>query len=219
MTGGRPLASLMRTATISSLALLENLEALRALHGSDAVLDLRGDAYGLGAREVAHFAKQAGLERGYRGIGHEGYAGPGQVEPDSLISGWWSGPGGDVVEFSAEVISIKRVPSGSSVSYGYHYTTRAETTLVLVAAGYADGVPRTASSAARVDIRGTSLPIAGRIAMDQFVLDAGDAPVEIGDRAVIWGQQGSLEQWSKWSGRPSGALLSHLGSRVVKTWL
>lgn len=219
MTGGRPLASLMRTATISSLALMENLEALRALHGPGAVLDLRGNAYGLGAREVAHFAKKAGVSKVYLGAGNQTDPKPATADDGSILGGWWSGPGGDIVEFSADVVSVKRVPSGSAVSYGYHYTTEAETTLVLVAAGYADGVPRTASQDARVEIGGTLLPIAGRIAMDQFVLDAGDTPVEIGDRAVIWGQPGSLGRWSEWSGRPAGALLSHLGSRVVKTWL
>lgn len=219
MTGGKPLASLMRTATVSSLALLDNLDALRSQYGDDAPLDLRGNAYGLGALEVAHFAKKVGFRRAHWGGRDPGETGLLPASDESVLGGWWSGPAGDIVEFSAEVVSVKRVPAGSPVSYGYHYTTSAETTLVLVAAGYADGVPRTASSDTRVDLGGTLLPIAGRIAMDQFVLDAGDLPVTVGDRAVLWGRLAPLESWSAWSGRPAGALLSRLGSRVVKTWL
>lgn len=198
---------------------MENLEALRAEHGAEIPLDLRGDAYGLGAREVAHFAHKLGFRRALWGSRHtENKALERAAEPPAL-GGWWSGPAGDILEFSADVISVKRVPAGSAVSYGYHYTTSAETTLVLVAAGYADGVPRTASPDARVEIGAASLPVAGRIAMDQFVVDAGDAPVAIGDRAVIWGGKSSVADWSLWSGRPAPALLAHIGSRVVKTWL
>jgi alanine racemase len=55
-----------------------------------------------------------------------------------------------VMQLSAEIVSVKRVPSDSGVSYGYTYRTPAETTLALVPLGYADGIPRSASSAAPV---------------------------------------------------------------------
>ena len=85
-----------------------------------------------------------------------------------------------------------------------------------MSAGFADGVPRTPGGHIALD--GVAFPIAGRIAMDQCVLDVGDATVQVGDRAVIWGASPSLEQWSSWSRRPEEALLAHLGSRVVKSW-
>ena len=44
-----------------------------------------------------------------------------------------------------EVAAVRRVPAGQGVSYGYQYRTDADTTLVLVPLGYADGVPRQAS--------------------------------------------------------------------------
>ncbi len=46
----------------------------------------------------------------------------------------------------ARVMLTKRVPAGTGVSYGHTYTTPAETTLAVVPLGYADGVPRHASS-------------------------------------------------------------------------
>ncbi|MCU1406256.1 MAG: alanine racemase, partial [Glaciihabitans sp.] len=73
-----------------------------------------------------------------------------------------------VMELSAGIISVKRVPAGNGVSYGYTYRTTEESTLALVPLGYADGVPRHASSRGPVEINGRRYRVAGRIAMDQF---------------------------------------------------
>ncbi len=119
-------------------------------------------------------------------------------------------------QFSASVISVKRVPPGTPVSYGYHYKTETETTLALVSAGFADGVPRSASGKAFVRVGEILCPVAGRIAMDQFIVDCGDNPVSVGDEVEIWGTSPTIEQWAKWSGRPAEALLAHVGDRVVR---
>lgn len=122
----------------------------------------------------------------------------------------------DSDHFFATVISVKRVPANSPVSYGYHYRTQTETTLALVSAGFADGVPRSASGKAFVRVGEVLCPIAGRIAMDQFIVDCGDNPVSVGDEVEIWGSSPTIEQWSEWSGRPVEALRSHVGDRVVR---
>ena len=82
---------------------------------------------------------------------------------------------------------MRRVPAGQGVSYGYDHRTDRETTLALVPLGYADGVPRQASGAGPVTIGGARFTVAGRIAMDQFVVDVGDHPVAVGDEAVLFG--------------------------------
>jgi alanine racemase len=219
MTKGSKHASMMRSASLSTDALLGNFSSLVASHGADAVVDLRGDAFGCGVDRVAEIARAAGLRRAFYGFGPHSKALSASTSDDSHAHTWWSGPGGEVIEFSADVISLKRVPAGSSVSYGYHYTTTNETTLALVCAGYADGVPRTASGSGQIFLSGNLYPIAGRIAMDQLVVDVGNHSHEVGDRATIWGSAPTLAQWSKWSGRPQQALMSHIGSRVVKQWI
>lgn len=118
--------------------------------------------------------------------------------------------------FTADVISVKRVPENTPVSYGYHYRTANDTTLALVSAGFADGVPRSASGSAFVRLGEVLCPIAGRIAMDQFVVDCGDNPVSVGDEVEIWGSSPTIEQWATWSGRPVEALRAHIGDRVVR---
>ena len=83
----------------------------------------------------------------------------------------------------ARVMLTKRVPAGQGVSYGHTYLTERETTLALVPLGYADGVPRHASNGGPVRLgRRANRTIAGRVCMDQFVLDCGDDPVARGRR-------------------------------------
>jgi alanine racemase len=87
----------------------------------------------------------------------------------------------------ARVMLAKRVPAGQGVSYGHTYTTSTETTLALVPLGYADGIPRAASNRAPVRVAGRNRSIAGRVCMDQIVVDCGDDPVAPGDVAVLFG--------------------------------
>jgi len=87
----------------------------------------------------------------------------------------------------ATVVLTKRVPAGVGVSYGHTYSPTTETTLALVPVGYADGVPRAAGNRAPVLAAGAQRTIAGRVCMDQFVLDVGDAPVAPGDDVVLGG--------------------------------
>lgn len=93
----------------------------------------------------------------------------------------------------ARVMLAKRVPAGQGVSYGHTYTTDRETTLAVVPLGYADGVPRAASNRALVRLAGAVRQIAGRVCMDQIVLDCGDDPVREGDIATLFGPGDSGE--------------------------
>ena len=127
-----------------------------------------------------------------------------------------------VMELNAEIVSVKRVPAGSGVSYGYAYRTRAETTLALVPLGYADGIPRSASSSAPVSINGTTYRISGRVAMDQFVVDVGDDAVKVGDRAVLFGDPAngvpSADEWAEAAGTINYEIVTRIGPRVTRVF-
>lgn len=199
------------------------MRRLRAQHGEDLVLDLQANAYGFGLPEVSALARDTGFRRAHHTGGEANLSALAAAAPHSPgnptpFAAWWEGAGDPVSTFSARVVSLKRVPAGSAVSYGYQYETSAETTLALVCAGFADGVPRTASHRASMAIRGHTFPIAGRIAMDQCVLDCGDSLVELGDEATIWGDSPELSQWSTWSKRSQGELVCHIGARVTRQW-
>lgn len=118
------------------------------------------------------------------------------------------------------VSGVRRVAAGTGVSYDYAYRAAGETTLALVPFGYADGIPRSASGTAEVLINGRRHRIAGRVAMDQFVVDVGDAPVAIGDPVVLWGDPTtgvpSVDEWARWCGTINYELVTRLGPRVQR---
>ncbi|MFJ6653895.1 alanine racemase [Microbacterium sp. NPDC091313] len=120
----------------------------------------------------------------------------------------------------AAVAAVRRVPAGTGVSYGYDYRAERETTLALVPLGYADGVPRQASGAGRVRIDGREGRVAGRIAMDQFVVDMGDAPVSVGDEAVLFGDPSlgvpSATDWADAAGTINYEIVTRIGPRVPR---
>lgn len=126
-----------------------------------------------------------------------------------------------VMELTATVAAVRRVPAGTGVSYGFLERTDRDTTLALVPLGYADGVPRAASGRARVAIRGEVFRQVGRIAMDQFLVDVGDSPVEVGDRVVLWGDPAhgvpSAEDWAAASGTIGYEIVTRVGPRVPRT--
>jgi len=127
------------------------------------------------------------------------------------------------MELAGTVVAVKRVPAGHGVSYGYDHVTAAETTLVLVPLGYADGIPRSASGSAEVSIGGVRHRISGRIAMDQFVVDVGDQPVAVGDRVVVFGDSGSgaptAAEWATWAGTINYEIVTRIGPRVPRRYL
>ncbi|MCH0563341.1 MULTISPECIES: alanine racemase [unclassified Streptomyces] len=121
---------------------------------------------------------------------------------------------------SASLALVKHVPGGHGVSYGHHYVTPGPTTLGLVPLGYGDGVPRHASGAGPVLVEGKWRTVAGRIAMDQFVVDlGGDAP-EPGARAVLFGpgDQGepTAEDWAQAAGTIAYEIVTRIGARVPR---
>jgi len=125
-----------------------------------------------------------------------------------------------VMTLASTVVAVRRVDGGAGVSYSHAYHAPRATTLALVPLGYADGLPRAASGRAEVAIRGVRYPVAGRIAMDQIVVDIGRDPVEVGDVAVAWGNPAdgspSVEEWAAWAGTISRELCTHVGSRVQR---
>ncbi|NJC64805.1 alanine racemase [Planosporangium flavigriseum] len=121
------------------------------------------------------------------------------------------------------VMLTKRVPAGQGVSYGHTYVTPAETTLAVVPFGYADGVPRAASSRGPVAIGGQVHRIAGRVCMDQIVLDCGDAPVAAGDLALLFGPgddgEPTVDDWARACDTINYEIVTRFGSaRVARTY-
>jgi alanine racemase len=125
-----------------------------------------------------------------------------------------------VMSLRSTVVLTKRVPAGSGVSYGHRYVTERETTLALVPLGYGDGVPRHGTNAGPVLVRGARHRVCGTVAMDQFVVDVGDAPAQVGDEVVLFGAGGLLARdWAEPIGTLDYEVVTRVGARVPRHYV
>lgn len=125
------------------------------------------------------------------------------------------------LELRSAVVNLKRVPTGHGASYGLSYRAPKETTFALVPGGYGDGILRTASGKAKVSIGGRRHPVAGRIAMDQFVVDVGDAPVRLGEPVTLIGTEKGdpgADDWARWAGTINYEVVTQLAARLRREW-
>lgn len=98
-----------------------------------------------------------------------------------------------VMSWHAAVSHVKTLEAGREISYGGTYITKESRKIATVPVGYADGYPRCLSNAGRVIINGKYAPIAGRVCMDQFMVDVTDIEnVQVGSEVTLIGSNGGL---------------------------
>ncbi|MDO9397670.1 MAG: alanine racemase [Herbiconiux sp.] len=126
------------------------------------------------------------------------------------------------MRLESRLISVKRVPAGTGVSYGYTYRPEHDSWLGLVPLGYADGIPRHVSNRGSVWVNGAQHPIVGRVAMDQFVVDLGSAPAAVGDRVVLFGDPDegypSADDWAEAASTINYEIVTRLGRRIERVY-
>ena len=120
----------------------------------------------------------------------------------------------------AEIHLVKRVPAGSPVGYGGTQTTLRDTKLAIITIGYADGIPRNASSAVGVFAAGRKAAIIGRVSMDQFVVDLGaDSNAVAGEIVEVFGANGySIDDWAAASGTINYEIVTRIAARVPRIY-
>jgi alanine racemase len=122
-----------------------------------------------------------------------------------------------VAKFRAPVVALRTVRPGDPVSYGGSWSAARDTLVATVAAGYADGVPRSLGNQGLVELDGRTFPIIGRVTMD-FLMVAVDDAIRLGDIATIYGGRVSLDEQATRGGTISYELLTSLGARVPRQY-
>lgn len=90
-----------------------------------------------------------------------------------------------VLSLSTRVVYFKVVRAGATVSYGATWTAAGDTRVITLPIGYGDGWPRALSSTGEVLVRGLRKPVAGRVCMDQFMVDLGPEGTAYNDDEVV----------------------------------
>lgn len=127
------------------------------------------------------------------------------------------------MRWTAEISYIKKAEAGSFISYGRTCRLDSPRRIATVTCGYGDGYHRAAGEKGYVLIRGKRAKIAGRICMDQMMVDVTEIPdAAVGDEAVLIGksfsEQITAEDLAKWARTISYEILLSSGSRVIREY-
>jgi alanine racemase len=124
---------------------------------------------------------------------------------------------------ATRVVAVRDLRRGDRVGYGGTFRARRATRVATLALGYADGVPWSAAGRGAVWLAGARRQIAGRVSMDYLGVEAGDAPVAVGDEAIVFGRgaEGALpvEEAADAAATIAYELLVRVGSRVPRRYL
>lgn len=231
----------MHEARIDLSAVHHNARQLLAQAGNSGIADLRADAYGHGVLEIARTVTDAGFdtvlvsnERDRRLLRDGGISDrairlpipaealPHLVGPALYGVGAESVPGlglAGAMRVSALVTGVKAIDAGEGISYGLTYRVDRRSNLALVPLGYANGLHRASSNRGRLTLGGVLRPIAGRVAMNEHVLDLGDDTAEIGDEAVLFGDGGAhLAEFAASIGQRPEEVVTGLGMGIRRIY-
>ena len=123
----------------------------------------------------------------------------------------------------ASLAMVKHVDAGDAVSYGRTWVADHPTTLGLVPAGYADGLPRVGGNRAEVQVAGKRRRLRGRICMDQLVVDLdGDDP-GAGAEVTLFGTgddgEPTAQDWAEACGTISYEIVTRIGGRFTRRYV
>jgi alanine racemase len=202
---------------VSRSAVAANLSG----HPREVYADARHDGWGLGAELITAVAREQSLAGVVDDAGPSAFAG--EVPPTFAVVTAAVAAGAlpqtrPAVTLSGEVLSVKVLRAGESVSYGYTFTASEDTRVALVTGGYAQGIVRSLGNRLAVTVNGDRRPIVGRVAMDVCVVDVGASDVAPGSEVVFLGDPDRGEPaWAEWislTGLGLEELLPAIGNRA-----
>lgn len=129
-----------------------------------------------------------------------------------------------VLTWKTRIAALRTIAAGDGVSYNATFRAARETRIALLPVGYADGYNRLLSNRGEVLVRGQRAPIAGRVTMDQTMIDVTHiADAAVGDDVVLLGQQGSeritADDLAAHTGTIAYEVLCAVAARVPRIWI
>lgn len=129
-----------------------------------------------------------------------------------------------VMQIKSHVAYVKNVEKGATVGYGAAFMAKRDSVIATIPCGYGDCYPRLLTNKGRVLINGHSAPVAGRVCMDQFMVDVTDIPnVKQGDEVTIVGKDGdqilTVEELAKTAGSFNYEYVCDITKRVPRVYI
>ena len=123
-----------------------------------------------------------------------------------------------VLRLDAPVIQLRDVAPGTPVGYGATWVAPVASRIATVAAGYADGYPRSLSGRGMGILAGRPVPVVGRVSMDLTAFDVTGVPVALGDMLTLIGPDNPPDMLAEQAGTIGYELLTTLGSRFRRIY-
>lgn len=127
-----------------------------------------------------------------------------------------------VMKLDVAVIQTRHVTAGTAIGYSAGYIAPRNMRLATIAAGYADGLPRTLSNKGAAWFNGKKLPIVGRVSMDSIIIDItelGENELKLGDLVEIIGENQTLKDVADAAGTIPYEILTSLGRRYRRIYI
>jgi len=128
-----------------------------------------------------------------------------------------------VMSVKARVSHVQWLDAGEAVSYGLHRALQQRSCIATLPIGYADGVPRGLWATGEVLIGGKRRAFAGVVTMDQIMINCENDDVQVGDEAVLIGEQGESQitanDWARQMGTIGYEIVCGMSARVPRNYL
>ncbi len=129
-----------------------------------------------------------------------------------------------VLSWKTQIAALREIAPGESVSYNATFRAARTTRIALLPVGYADGYNRLLSNRGEVLVRGRRARIAGRVTMDQTMIDVTDIPdAAVGDEVILMGEKGinriTADDLAAHTGTIAYEVLCAIGQRVPRIWI
>ncbi|MCE5315438.1 MAG: alanine racemase [Armatimonadota bacterium] len=151
------------------------------------------------------------------------------VRPGIMIYGYYpsdevarSIPIREAMTLKTHITFLKNAERGTSISYGRTHVLKRKSRVATLPIGYGDGYPRLLSNKGEAVVRGTRVPLIGRVCMDQCMIDVTDVPgVGVGDEVTLYGGGYdflSVSHIAEKVGTISYEVLCNIGQRVPRVY-
>ena len=132
-----------------------------------------------------------------------------------------------VVEVTTKILQIRSLNHDDAVGYSASFVAPRDMDIAILSAGYADGIPRTASAATgqtggAVAIAGHIAPLAGRVSMDLIAVDVSHVPQHLLKRGAdveIIGPTCTLDLVGRAANTIGYEILTRLSPRFERVYL
>jgi alanine racemase len=128
-----------------------------------------------------------------------------------------------VLSFWAKIINVRKIKAGEKVGYNFTFTAPGDMRVAIVPCGYYEGLPRSLSDKGTFYLKGTLLPILGRISMNLTVVDISGVkePVGLEDEIEIYsadlGKENSVENVARLCDTIPYEILVRLAPTIKRT--